>query len=429
MASDGWEIIPLSEIADLRTGKLDSNAAVERGRYPFFTCSPETLRIDHCAFDCEAALLAGNNANGVFPVKYYHGKFNAYQRTYVITSKDRLKLNTKYLYYQLHLLRQRLGDYSIGTATKFLTHTILNPLPIPVPPLPEQDAIANILGVLDDKIELNRRMNETLEGLARAIFQSWFVDFDPVRAQRDGLPPPALSPATAALFPDSFEDSTLGKIPKGWRVGVLEDVLSVIETGSRPKGGVGGISFGVPSIGAESIVGLGKFNFGKTKYVPVEFFEAMRKGHVESRDVLLYKDGGRPGEYEPHVAMFGDGFPFERSCINEHVYRLRANERLSQTLLYFWLTSEVALDEMRRKGTGVAIPGLNSTAVKSLTTLIPSREVVASFNQAAESFVGRILSNCNESRNLAATRDALLPKLLSGEIRVAEAERLVEDAG
>ena len=95
---------------------------------------------------------------------------------------------------------------------------------MPLPPLAEQRAIANILGVLDDKIELNRRMNETLEGLARAIFQSWFVDFDPVRAQRDGLPPPALSPTTAALFPDSFEDSELGKIPTGWKVKCISDV-------------------------------------------------------------------------------------------------------------------------------------------------------------------------------------------------------------
>ena len=354
-------------------------------------------------------------------VRFEHVRINSGM---VLLRADQSKLLPRFLYQFVRSLvfKEQVAALTTGSAQPQLPIRDIRRVEIPLPPLAEQRAIANLLGVLDDKIELNRRMNETLEGLARAIFQSWFVDFDPVRAQRDGLPPPALSPATAALFPDSFEDSALGKIPKGWRVGVLEEVLSVIETGSRPKGGVGGISFGIPSIGAESIVGLGKFNFGKTKYVPVEFFDAMRKGHVESRDVLLYQDGGRPGEYEPHVAMFGDGVPFERSCINEHVYRLRANERFSQTLLYFWLTSEVAMDEMRRKGTGVAIPGLNSTAVKSLTTLIPSPEVVASFNQAAESFVGRILNNCNESRNLAAIRDALLPKLLSGEIRVAASE-------
>lgn len=83
-----------------------------------------------------------------------------------------------------------------------------------------------------------------------------------------------------------------------------------------------GITSGIPSIGAESIVSLGIFDFGKTKYVPGEFYEGMKRGRIESRDVLLYKDGGRPGEYEPHVSMFGDGFPFNKCCINEHVYRL-----------------------------------------------------------------------------------------------------------
>ena len=113
--------------------------------------------------------------------------------------------------------------YNSGSAQPSLNRNFIYPIPVRVPEPAEQRAIANIVGVLDDKIELNRRMNETLEGLARAIFQSWFVDFDPVRAQRDGLPPPALSPATASLFPDSFEDSELGKIPKGWRIETLGD--------------------------------------------------------------------------------------------------------------------------------------------------------------------------------------------------------------
>jgi type I restriction enzyme S subunit len=139
--------------------------------------------------------------------------------------------------------------------------------------------------------------------MAGALFQSWFVDFDPVRAKLDGRPPPNLAPATAALFPAHFEESSIGKKPVGWEVTTLDKTLAVLETGGRPKGGVGGITSGVPSIGAESIVGIGHFDFGKTKFVPVEFFESMKKGHVESHDVLLYKDGGRPGEYEPHIRI------------------------------------------------------------------------------------------------------------------------------
>ena len=115
-------------------------------------------------------------------------------------------------------------------------------------------------------------------------------------------------------------------------------------------------------------------------------------------------------------------------CINEHVYRLRTNERLSQEYLYFWMTSEFALAEMRIKGTGVAIPGLNSTAVRSLGVLVPPRPIVDAFTRQAAPLITRLLANAKQSRILATLRDALLPKLLSGEIRVAEADRLVENS-
>jgi type I restriction enzyme S subunit len=166
-------------------------------------------------------------------------------------------------------------------------------------------------------------------------------------------------------------------------------------------------------------VGLAKFDFTKTKYVPHEYYLQMTKGKVKSRDVLLYKDGGRPGVYEPHVALFGDGFPFEQACISEHVYRLRVQRPLSQAYLYFWLTSELATDEMRQKGTGVAIPGLNSTSVRSLNILVPSEVVLRRYEEICEPMIRSILNNANESRILATIRDTLLPKLLSGEVRLA----------
>lgn len=199
--------------------------------------------------------------------------------------------------------------------------------------------------------------------------------------------------------------------------------------GGRPKGGVSGYSEGIPSIGAESIVGLGIFDYSKTKYVPREFFDAMIKGHVKSRDVLLYKDGGRPGEFEPHVALFGDGFPYKTCAINEHVYRLRAKETLGQNFLFFWLSSDVVMEEMRIKGTGVAIPGLNSTQVRSLTTLVPASQVVRAFDAIVDPWIARLLASCNQSRTLAAVRDALLPKLISGELRAKTGPHIALETG
>ncbi|WP_298149220.1 MULTISPECIES: restriction endonuclease subunit S [Metallibacterium] len=318
-------------------------------------------------------------------------------------------------------------SYNSGSAQPSLNRNFIHPVPVDVPPPHEQRVIAHILGTLDDKIELNRRMSETLEAMARALFKSWFVDFDPVRAKVKGRDP-GLPEPLADLFPDSFVDSELGEIPRGWKVSVLSEILSELETGGRPKGGVSGYAAGTPSIGAESIVGLGVFDYSKTKYVPNEFFDGMTKGRVKSRDVLLYKDGGRPGEFEPHLTLVGDGFPFDTCAINEHVYRMRAKEEFRQNLLFFWLSSDFVMEEMRIKGTGVAIPGLNSTQVKSLTTLVPTSEVARAFDRLVGPWITHVLAACNESRTLAALRDTLLPRLISGNLRVPDAERLMEAA-
>lgn len=345
----------------------------------------------------------------------------------VAVRADPNKVYPRYLFALLRSgeVQGRIENMHVGTLIPHFKKGDFHKLLLPVPSRTEQEAIGDMYFEISAKIELNRRMNVTLEAMARALFQSWFVDFDPVRAKLDGRAPTNLDPTTAALFPTSFQDSSIGKVPEGWEITTLESALSVLEIGGRPKGGVGGINDGVPSIGAESIIGVGQFDFAKTKFVPVEFFESMKKGRVESRDVLLYKDGGRPGEYIPHVSMFGDGFPFAKCCINEHVYRLRANARLSQEYLYLWLTSELALTEMRNKGTGVAIPGLNSTAVRSLAVLVPSRPLVDAFTSQAAPLITRLLANARQSRTLAILRDTLLPKLLSGEISVSAAERAI----
>ena len=140
----------------------------------------------------------------------------------------------RFIYYLL--LRLDLGRFNAGSGVPTLNRNHVHPLPIIFPPsVSEQKAIAHILGTLDDKIELNQQMNRTLEATARAIFKSWFVDFDPVRAKMDGRQPERMDAQTAALFPDAFEDSALGMIPKGWNVRFISDVTSYLKRGIQPK--------------------------------------------------------------------------------------------------------------------------------------------------------------------------------------------------
>ncbi|WP_278428100.1 restriction endonuclease subunit S, partial [Clostridium cochlearium] len=179
MSFKEWKKYRLAEICEYKTGKLNSNAAVENGKYPFFTCSPETFRVDSYSFNQEAVLLAGNNANGIFNIKLYKGKFDAYQRTYVMSTKNKELINNKFLYYYLGLQLNYLKQLSVGSATKFLTKTILDNIIIRFPnDKCEMQNIVNILSSLDEKIETNNQINKKLEEMAQAIFKRWFVDFE-----------------------------------------------------------------------------------------------------------------------------------------------------------------------------------------------------------------------------------------------------------
>jgi type I restriction enzyme S subunit len=276
--------------------------------------------------------------------------------------------------------RQLLGN-SAGGTRKAVTKAHIETLPVPVPPHEEQDAIAEVLEAIDNRIESGRRLRELLTAFSQVLVDDLL--------SRSGQP-----------------SATLG------------DVLDVIETGTRPRGGVTGIVEGVPSIGAESITEAGDFDFGRTNRVPVDFFDRMSRGKLQAGDVLLYKDGGRPGQFEPHVSMIGEGFPFAVAAINEHVYRLRIRPPYSQAFLYFWLRGGATMEEMRRRGTGVAIPGLNSSNVKGLPFPSIDPHELAQTRAVIDVTAARVLQLAREARSLSTFRDAITPELLSGRKRL-----------
>ena len=169
------DFIKLKHIAKYPTGKLNANAAVIDGIYPFFTCAHEIYRINQFSYDGEYVLLGGNNATGDFPIFYYNGKFDAYQRTYLIQPKDKEYFNTRYLYYVIGLRLKQMQANASGTATKFLTLPILNNLNIECFPKIVQDEIASVLSTYDDLIEKNNRKIEILQDMAEELYKEWFV--------------------------------------------------------------------------------------------------------------------------------------------------------------------------------------------------------------------------------------------------------------
>ncbi len=239
-------------------------------------------------------------------------------------------------------LRVRMNDSDMAP---YVSLTAQRAFTVLLPPIAEQRRIASILNAVDDKINSNFRLNLRLDELARALLRR-------------------LLARPSASWEYAWPERALG------------ETLCVLETGLRPRGGVKGIVSGIPSIGAESILGAGVFDFSKLKFIPHAYYSRLTRGRIEGRDVLLYKDGGRPGLFEPHLSMVGEGFPFREAAINEHVYRMRIKPPYSQDFLYFWLGSNRVMDEMRRRGTGVAVPGLNSKAVKALPIIAPDPELL-----------------------------------------------------
>jgi type I restriction enzyme S subunit len=339
---------------------------------------------------------------------------------------DESKFCPEFLYYNLSQRKEEIRSLAGGSAQPILNKSAFGLLAFDAPELEVQKLISETLRPLDDRITLLRETNTTLEAIAQALFKSWFVDFDPVHAKMQGRAPEGMDEATAALFPDSFEESQLGLVPKGWHVETIERWLSVLETGRRPKGGVSGINGGVPSIGAESIQRIGQFDYSKLKFVSEEFFANMKSGKLTSNDVLLYKDGGKPGVFLPRVSMFGDGFPFDTCGINEHVFRIRTKNPIGQTFLYFWLWSDAVMHELKHRGGKAAIPGINQTDVKELKLSVPSVNVLNKFEEITKPLVGTILNNAKSIQSLANLRDTLLPRLISGQLQLPEVGRLEE---
>ena len=311
--------------------------------------------------------------------------------------------------------------YNSGSAQPSLNRNYIHPIRIDVPPLSEQRAIAHILGTLDDKIELNRRMNETLEAMARAIFKSWFVDFDPVRAKMDGRKPAGMDNATAALFPDRFENSPFGKRPTGWLITTLGDICSEITDGSHlsPQS----VENGRPMASVKDMTNWG-INIKTCRQIsPLDFEKLVAGGcHPSQGDILLAKDGAKCLET---VCEYQQS---DEIVLLSSVAILKSRLSAAASYLHIWL----GLDSTKfylKEGfvSGSAIPRVVLRDLKRAQLLFPAADILKVFDRTVRPLRDKIRENNESSRTLATIRDTLLPKLLSGEIRVAEAEQTVAE--
>ncbi len=328
----------------------------------------------------------------------------------VLRAKDNVAINFiyKFLTSERTLKEfQLIAESRSGTFPQ-ITFDSISKLPLLLPTLPEQHLIADVLSSFDQKIELLQTQNTTLENVANTLFRYWFINFE--------FPNPHGKPYKSSG--GKMIDSEIGRIPEKWRLGKLDEFIGELESGRRPKGGVGQLKFGIPSVGAESINGISNFDFSKTKYVSEEFFLSLNTGIVKDYDILVYKDGGIPGTFVPHFSMSGEDFPFKKFCINEHVFRVQPKKDIQRFFLYLWLNSYTCRRSLQNIGGKAAIPGINSTDFRNILLLVPDESTLESFGQAVSSSFKKILRNNSQIQTLSKIRGAILPKLMNGEVRV-----------
>jgi len=314
----------------------------------------------------------------------------------------------RYLQYAFRrAVAERLG-WASGSARNFVRRDDYRKMGIPVPPLTEQKAIASVLGALDDKIELNRRMNATLEAMAQALFQSWFVDFDPVRAKLDGREPVGLDSAVAELFPGAFQDSELGNIPQGWRTGSLGQIGTNVRRSVQPQE----IVQGTPYIALEHM---------PRRSISLNSWE--EANDLASSKSVFRKDEILFGKLRPYFHKIGLA-PLDGVCSTDILVITPRNPDWLGFLLGH-LSSEALIQFTDLASTGTKMPRTSWRDISRYKVVLPPDAISGTFSRQIRPMLKSIARNIFESRTLANLRDTLLPKLLSGELSVKNIESQV----
>lgn len=306
-----------------------------------------------------------------------------------------------YLYYLIcsPTVKNAAIKSMVGSSGRQRVQTdVVENLEISVPSLVEQRKIGALLKAIDDKIAVNNNINKNLEQQAKAVFKSWFEDFTP-------FDEPLIETPAGIYAPASLQMVQIANIPH------------VLETGKRPKGGA--VASGIPSIGAENVKQLGVVNFSSAKFIPEEFAAKMKTGAINGYELLLYKDGGKPGTFIPHFSMFGEGFPYQKFFINEHVFKLDFGNKGFNEFAYFFMQTDYAYHWLANNGGKAAVPGINQQNVNDIWIFSPENSKVKEFGEWVQPLFTTILKNCAQNVKLAELRDTILPKLMSGELNIS----------
>lgn len=322
----------------------------------------------------------------------------------------------RYVYYFFRANAKKLSALDVGSANPTLNRNHVHPIEVSWPPsFYEQQAIAGMLAALDDRITLLRETNATLEAIAQALFKSWFVDFDPVRAKQQGRAPEGMDEATATLFPDAFAESELGLVPKGWQALSFTETIDVIG-GGTPKTSVAEYWNGeipwfsvvdAPSttdvfvIDTEKHITSAGLNNSSTKLLPTGTTIISARGTV-----------GR-------LALVGREMAMNQSC-----YGLRGK---AGDAYFTYFSTYRLVETLKQRTHGSVFDTITRDTLAGVSVIYPSTEIINAFEATVGAIMARIQRNLVQAQTLATLRDTLLPRLISGQLRLPEAGVMLEE--
>lgn len=378
-----WKEVKLEQIAVFKNGKkIDENERKANGRYYIYGSNGIIGKTDKFLV-CNDCIIIGRVGAYCGSLQYSKGpSWVTDNAIFCLTNKD---TDLKFLFYVLKTIPIR--DMAGGSAQPLINQEILNNITITCPPLPEQQKIASILSAFDDKIELNNEMNKTLEEIAQAIFKHWFIDFE--FPNENGEPYKSSG--------GEFVDSELGPIPKGWKVGTLKEICHINMGQSPPSS-----TYNTEGVGIAFYQGVKDFGF---RYPSCTIYCSEPKKIAEMGDILL---SVRAPVGEVNIAI-------EKCCIGRGLCSLRMKEGSNNYLYYLLLNQKKNWTKFE---SGSVFTAINKASIENLPIICPPNYIYREFNELVQPVDEKILNNTKMNIFLSQLRDTLLPKLISGEIRV-----------
>ena len=382
----------LTQVSNIATGKLDANAEIADGKFPFFTCAPTPLRINTFSFDDDVVLLAGNNAQGNFHLQRYKGKFDAYQRTYVITAKKGYDID--YIKYSLELSLQHLKRLAQGSQTKFLTMQILDSFQILDIPYEEQKALISSVCAIDSKIRLNDRTCSELEAMAKILYDYWFVQFD--------FPDESGKPYRTSGGEMVRNEQLKREIPVGWKVGNLYSIADFINGLAcqkfRPQDGEKALP----------VIKIKEMHDGITAETEQVSENIPSKHKIFDGDILfswsatlevMYWYGGSGG-------------------LNQHIFKVNPKSYFPKEYVYEQLSSYIVNFVKMAEARKTTMGHITTDHLEQSRILLPPESLIKQFKAKIYPIHLKIGQIKQENRELKKLRDWLLPLLMNGQARV-----------